>query len=145
MSQKAERPVLQGQRIKTRKRGKWGGFQRSDWFLHQQIPIADEKEKFDPTGFRDAVIAGLEKAEDLEQISKFLDTAGNKLDYRRYGEVLFDILIAGGLLVPGGSISQDGEKPYTKACIFAASEEMESMREQEQVNDWTTCWTVSTY
>ncbi|CRK99797.1 CLUMA_CG013105, isoform A [Clunio marinus] len=113
MSQKAERPVLQGQRIKTRKR--------------------DEKEKYDPTGFRDAVIAGLEKAEDLEQISKFLDTAGNKLDYRRYGEVLFDILIAGGLLVPGGSISQDGEKPYTKACIFAASEEMESMREQEQI------------
>lgn len=113
MSQKAERPVLQGQRIKTRKR--------------------DEKEKYDPTGFRDAVIAGLEKAEDLEQISKFLDTAGNKLDYRRYGEVLFDILIAGGLLVPGGSISQDGEKPYTKACIFAASEDMDSMREQEQV------------
>lgn len=55
------------------------------------------------------------------------------MDYRRYGEVLFDILIAGGLLVPGGSISQDGEMPYTKACIFAASEEMESMREQEQV------------
>lgn len=99
------------------------------WHLH----IPDEKEKYDPHGFRDAVIAGLEKAEDLEQISKYLDQAGNKLDYRRYGEVLFDILIAGGLLVPGGSISQDGEKPYTKACIFAASEEMESMREQEQV------------
>lgn len=113
MSQKAERPVLQGQRIKTRKR--------------------DEKEKYDPTGFRDAVILGLEKAEDLEQISKFLDVAGNKLDYRRYGEVLFDILIAGGLLVPGGSISQDGEKPYTSQCIFAASEDMESMREQEQI------------
>jgi hypothetical protein len=98
------------------------------------LSSVDEKEKFDPHGFRDAVIAGLEKAEDLEQISKFLDTAGNKLDYRRYGEVLFDILIAGGLLVPGGSISQDGEMPYTKACIFAASEEMESMREQEQVS-----------
>lgn len=114
MSQKAERPVLQGQRIKTRKR--------------------DEKEKYDPTGFRDAVIAGLEGTSgDLEAISKFLDTAGNKLDYRRYGEVLFDILIAGGLLVPGGSISQDGEKPYTSACIFAASEDMDSMREQEQI------------
>jgi len=79
MSQKTERPVLSGQRIKTRKR--------------------DEREKYDPTGFRDAVIAGLEKTEgDLEQISKYLDSAGNKLDYRRYGEVLFDILIAGGLL-----------------------------------------------
>lgn len=79
MSQKTERPVLSGQRIKTRKR--------------------DEREKYDPTGFRDAVIAGLEKTEgDLEQIFKYLDIAGNKLDYRRYGEVLFDILIAGGLL-----------------------------------------------
>lgn len=114
MSQKIERPVLSGQRIKTRKR--------------------DEKEKYDPTGFRDAVIAGLEKnGSDLESISKYLDIAGNKLDYRRYGEVLFDILIAGGLLVPGGSISQDGEKPSTEYCIFRAPEDMESMRNQEQV------------
>jgi len=114
MSQKIERPVLSGQRIKTRKR--------------------DEKEKYDPTGFRDAVIAGLEKTEgDLESISRFLDTAGNKIDYRRYGEVLFDILIAGGLLVPGGSISQDGEKPKTNYCIFEASEDMDAMHAHEQV------------
>ncbi|XP_011209532.1 protein krasavietz [Bactrocera neohumeralis] len=114
MSQKIERPVLSGQRIKTRKR--------------------DEREKYDPTGFRDAVIAGLEKTEgDLEQIFKYLDSAGNKLDYRRYGEVLFDILIAGGLLVPGGSISQDGEKPRTTYCIFEASEDIETMRNHEQV------------
>lgn len=114
MSQKTERPVLSGQRIKTRKR--------------------DEREKYDPTGFRDAVIAGLEKTEgDLEQISKYLDIAGNKLDYRRYGEVLFDILIAGGLLVPGGSISQDGEKPRTNCCIFAATEDMDAMHAHEQV------------
>ena len=51
----------------------------------------------------------IEAAEDLEQISKFLDSAGNKLDYRRYGEVLFDILIA-GLLVLCGSIY---EKPHS--------------------------------
>lgn len=62
-----------------------------------------------------------------------MDIAGNKLDYRRYGEVLFDILIAGGLLVPGGSISQDGEKPSTEYCVFRASEDMESMRNYEQV------------
>jgi hypothetical protein len=66
----------------------------------------DEKEKYDPTGFRDAVISGLEGTNgDLDAISKFLDIAGNKLDYRRYGEVLFDILIAGGLLVPGKILS----------------------------------------
>lgn len=95
---------------------------------------ADEKEKYDPTGFRDAVIAGLEKTGgDLDAISKYLDSAGNKLDYRRYGEVLFDILIAGGLLVPGGSISQDGEKPSTDCCIFTASEDLDAMHSHEQV------------
>lgn len=94
----------------------------------------DEKEKYDPTGFRDAVIAGLEKTGgDLDAISKYLDGAGNKLDYRRYGEVLFDILIAGGLLVPGGSISQDGEKPSTDCCIFTASEDLDAMHSHEQV------------
>ncbi|KAK7864655.1 hypothetical protein R5R35_012424 [Gryllus longicercus] len=115
MSQKAEKPVLSGQRIKTRKR--------------------DEKEKYDPTGFRDTVLQGLNKAgSDLEAVSKFLDTAGSKLDYRRYGEALFDILIAGGLLVPGGSIAQDGDKPYkTNACVFEAPEDMESMHSYEQV------------
>lgn len=117
MSQKAEKPVLSGQRIKTRKR--------------------DEKEKYDPTGFRDAIISGLVKcANDLDAISKFLDAAGNKLDYRRYGECLFDILIAGGLLVPGGTLSQDGEGPFkTDACIFATPNEivLELMKSWEQV------------
>ena len=59
----------------------------------------DEKEKYDPGGFRDSVLAGFAEAgDDLESIYKYLDAAGSKLDYRRYGEALFDILIAGGLL-----------------------------------------------
>ena len=32
------------------------------------------------------------------QLSRFLDTAGGTLNYRRYAEVLFDILFAGGML-----------------------------------------------
>lgn len=100
-----------------------------------KLLFIDEREKYDPTGFRDAVLLGLEKASnDLEAISKFLDAAGSKLDYRRYGEALFDILIAGGLLVPGGSIAQDGEKPFkTSACVFEQPEDMDAMRNFEQV------------
>ncbi|GLH01790.1 hypothetical protein R5R35_002839 [Gryllus longicercus] len=115
MSQKVEKPVLSGQRIKTRKR--------------------DEREKYDPVGFRDNVFQGLNEAGcDLEGVSKFLDAAGSKLDYRRYGEALFDILIAGGLLMPGGSIAQDGEKTCkASVCIFEAPEDMESMHNFEQV------------
>ena len=83
-------------------------------------------------------IFGAETPADLDAISKWLDIAGNKLDYRRYGEVLttadisvflstlillqalLEILIAGGLLAPGGSIQQDGDKGpvSTSACIF---------------------------
>lgn len=117
MSQKVEKPVLSGQRIKTRKR--------------------DEKERYDPCGFRDAIISGLDKCvNDFEAISRYLDGAGNKLDYRRYGESLFDILIAGGILVPGGTLSQEGDGPHqTEVCIFNASDEinMEEMKNWEQV------------
>lgn len=64
-----------------------------------QFIFPDEKEKYDPLGFRDAIISGLDKcSNDFEAISRFLHSTGNKLDYRRYGEVLFDILIAGGML-----------------------------------------------
>ena len=114
---RVERPTLQGQRIKTRKR--------------------DEKEKYDPGGFRDSIIAGISdivtgskgsspesehssptgdrapSAEQngvaavgplvtkarLEALSKWLDERGSKKDdYRKYGEVLFDVLVAGGIL-----------------------------------------------
>lgn len=35
---------------------------------------------------------------DLDAVAKFLDASGAKLDYRRYAETLFDILVAGGML-----------------------------------------------
>ena len=60
---------------------------------------SDEKKQYDPTGFRDAILEGLDAAgDDLEAVSKFLDVSGSKLDYRRYGVNLIEILIAGGLL-----------------------------------------------
>merc|ERR1712014_67336 len=109
MSQKAELPSLTGHRTKTRKR--------------------DEKQVNNPTGFRDSVVEGLSKTGpdgsditetevgvDLDAVFKFLDTAGNKLDYRRYGEVLLEILIAGGLLAPGGASFQNAfDMERTKA------------------------------
>jgi hypothetical protein len=113
---RVEKPTLQGQRIKTRKR--------------------DEKEKYDPAGFRDSIITGISEIVSgsksssspdsevpspttesagperngaaasalvtktrLEALSKWLDERGNKKDdYRKYGEILFDVLIAGGIL-----------------------------------------------
>merc|ERR1712051_920456 len=128
MSQKAELPSLTGHRTKTRKR--------------------DEKQVNNPNGFRDSVIEGLVKAGvggaditdpdiavDLDAVFKFLDSAGNKLDYRRYGEVLLEILIAGGLLAPGGSIQVDGDKGavQTRASIFQDAEDLDRVKEWDKV------------
>jgi len=117
MSQKVEKPVLQGQRIKTRKR--------------------DEREKYDPTSFRDAIFQGfLEAEKDLEQVSKFLDVAGQKLDYRRYGETLFDILFAGGILAPGGAVIDDGDPDKvcrTQVCVFEAEADVVALKAFTQV------------
>lgn len=117
MSQRIEKPTLSGQRIKTRKR--------------------DEREKYDPTGFRDSIVQGLNEAgSDLEQVSKFLDTAGSKLDYRRYGETLFDIFIAGGILAPGGTLQLDAHPnklSRSEVCIFAASDDLDGLKNHAQV------------
>lgn len=117
MSQKPEKPTLSGQRIKTRKR--------------------DEKEKYDPSGFRDAILQGFAEAgSDLDAVHKFLDSAGSKLDYRRYGEVIFDILLAGGILAPGGTliVDLDTAKPsQTDTCVFAAENSMEVLRNYAQL------------
>jgi len=112
MSQKAERPTLSGARLKTRKR--------------------DEKEKYDPTAFRDSIIAGLgECGGNLEAVSKYLDKEGSKLNYRRYADVLFDTLFAGGILTPGGFIveSTDPEKPSrSETCVFKWDGELDELR-----------------
>lgn len=102
MNNKGEKPSLSGTRLKTRKR--------------------DEKEKYEPNVFREAIIQGLNETQgDLEKVSKYLDVSGSRLDYRRYADVLFDVLFAGGSLAPGGCIVESTvqTKPSrTDVCLF---------------------------
>jgi len=117
MSQKAPLPSLTGHRLKTRKR--------------------DEKKQYDPVGFRDAILEGLNEAGgDLDSVSKFLDAQSSKLDYRRYGVTLIEILVAGGLLAPGGILIQEGGENacHTQTCLFGqAMDSMEMVKSWEQV------------
>lgn len=107
--QKNQKPTLTGQRIKTRKR--------------------DEKEKYDPITFRDQIVTGLNEAElDLEKASKFLIQAGSKLDIRRYAEALFDILITGGVLAPGGTVIDDNNAVNSVLCVFKTECQATPMR-----------------
>ncbi|CAL9690545.1 unnamed protein product [Knipowitschia caucasica] len=111
-NQRQQKPTLTGQRFKTRKR--------------------DEKERFDPTQFQETIVQGLNQSgTDLEAVAKFLDASGAKLDYRRYAETLFDILVAGGMLAPGGTLSDD--MTCTEFCLFKAQEDMETMQAYAQV------------
>uniref|UniRef100_A0A3Q3X4E4 W2 domain-containing protein n=1 Tax=Mola mola TaxID=94237 RepID=A0A3Q3X4E4_MOLML len=111
-NQKQQKPTLTGQRFKTRKR--------------------DEKERFDPTQFQESIVQGLNQTgTDLEAVAKFLDASGGKLDYRRYAETLFDILVAGGMLAPGGTLSDDMTR--TDFCLFTAQEDLETMQAYAQV------------
>jgi hypothetical protein len=113
MSQKNQKPTLTGQRIKTRKR--------------------DEKEKYDPSTFRDQIVAGLNEVNsDLDQASKFLIQSGSKLDFRRYAEALLDILITGGILAPGGTIVTDNAAK-SDICIFNTEPNVDSMRSVTQL------------
>ncbi|NXJ33803.1 BZW2 protein, partial [Ciconia maguari] len=89
----------------------------------------DEKEKFEPTVFRDTIVQGLNEAgSDLEAIAKFLDATGSRLDYRRYADTLFDILVAGSML-------DDNDKTkMTNHCVFFADEDHDAIRNYAQVS-----------
>ncbi|KAJ8036353.1 Basic leucine zipper and W2 domain-containing protein 1 [Holothuria leucospilota] len=117
MNQKQPKPTLTGQRIKTRKR--------------------DEKEKYDPLGFRDAIFKGLNEAgNNIELAYKFLDDASSRLDYRRYSETLLDILLAGGILAPGGTIVGDVDKTKpvrSSLCVFTCEEDVDAVRTFSQI------------
>uniref|UniRef100_A0A674NVU5 Basic leucine zipper and W2 domains 1a n=2 Tax=Takifugu rubripes TaxID=31033 RepID=A0A674NVU5_TAKRU len=94
--------------------------------------LIDEKERFDPTQFQESIVQGLNQSgTDLEAVAKFLDASGGKLDYRRYAETLFDILVAGGMLAPGGTLSDDMTR--TEFCLFTAQEDLETMQAYAQV------------
>lgn len=121
--------------------------------------FTDEKERFDPTQFQESIVQGLNQTgSDLDAVAKFLDASGAKLDYRRYAETLFDILVAGGMLgeslcgdqhvvlvfyvfkpkylchplAPGGTLSDDMTR--TEFCLFTAQEDLETMQAYAQVN-----------
>ncbi|NXT05197.1 BZW2 protein, partial [Prunella fulvescens] len=68
-------------------------------------------------------------------LPKFLDAAGSRLDYRRYADTLFDILVAGSMLAPGGTRIDDNDKTkMTNHCVFFADEDHDAIRNYAQVS-----------
>ncbi|PCH43438.1 eukaryotic translation initiation factor 5C [Wolfiporia cocos MD-104 SS10] len=91
----APKPSLQGVRIKARK------------------GAVKAHAKHEPTVFRDQLYKQLETVpkDDFEGFTNKLVQAGSTLEFLKYADVLFEILIAGGLLQPGGTYVEDGADP----------------------------------
>ncbi|GAA6043886.1 hypothetical protein JCM8097_004286 [Rhodosporidiobolus ruineniae] len=66
--------------------------------------------KFEPLVFRDAIVKHLSACSpnDYDSVTQKLDALATQLDYRRYAEQLFQILLVGAVLAPGGSFVEDG-------------------------------------
>ncbi|KAG2171511.1 hypothetical protein INT43_008237 [Umbelopsis isabellina] len=101
--------------------------------IKQRKSVQKATAKHEPEIFRDSFFKPLNSAKpnDYEDLSQQLDAAGNTLDYRKYGDSLFEILIIGGILEPGGIVDDDAERsPFS---IFSSTEDPEDIRKHVDV------------
>jgi len=106
--QTVPKPSLQGVRIKVRK------------------GAVKAQAKHEPTVFRDQLYKHIDTvpAGDFDNFTNKLVQAGSTLEFLKYADALFEILLAGGLLQPGGSYVDDGAPP-SPFSILQATEPVE--------------------
>ncbi|KAF7985038.1 hypothetical protein HWV62_8869 [Athelia sp. TMB] len=104
-SQTVPKPTLQGVRIKARK------------------GAVKAQAKHEPGVFRDQLYKHLETVpeNDFDSFATKLVQAGGTLEFLKYADALFEILLVGGLIQPGGSYVDDGA-PVSPFTIFNAKE-----------------------
>ncbi|CAA7263160.1 unnamed protein product [Cyclocybe aegerita] len=104
----AAKPSLQGVRIKARK------------------GAVKAHAKHEPSVFRDQLYKHLETVPegDFDSFATKFVQAGSTLEYLKYADALFEIILVGGLLQPGGSYVDDGA-PVSPFTIFNAKEPAE--------------------
>jgi len=83
----------------------------------------DVKKKFEPEVFTEEVVRLIdEDLDDLDQafanIQAGVNDSSSPIDFETYGETFWEIFVAGGIVAPGGEVSnEDGE--YNEACVLA--------------------------
>ncbi|EGO00197.1 hypothetical protein SERLA73DRAFT_135911 [Serpula lacrymans var. lacrymans S7.3] len=104
----APKPSLQGVRIKARK------------------GAVKAHAKHEPSIFRDQLYKHLETVPegDFDSFATKLVQAGSTLEFLKYADALFEIVLVGGLIQPGGSYVDDGA-PTSPFTIFSAKEPVE--------------------
>jgi hypothetical protein len=101
----AAKPSLQGVRIKARK------------------GAVKAQAKHEPTIFRDQIYKHLETVPegDFDSFTTKLVQAGTSLEFLKYADALFEILLVGGLIQPGGGYIDDGA-PVSPFTVFNAKD-----------------------
>ncbi|KIK96657.1 hypothetical protein PAXRUDRAFT_825714 [Paxillus rubicundulus Ve08.2h10] len=99
------KPSLQGVRIKARK------------------GAVKAQAKHEPSVFRDQLYKHLETVteNDFDSFATKLVQAGSTLEFLKYAEALFEIILVGGLIQPGGSYIDDAA-PTSPFTIFNAKD-----------------------
>ncbi len=114
--QAVPKPTLQGVRIRDRKRtAKATAKHEPEGECKQNAhpsapPAAGSRVPFLPSVFRDQFLKYLDNVPptDFDAIANKLVQAGSTLEFLKYAEALFEILLVGGLLQPGGQYVTDG-------------------------------------
>jgi len=93
----------------------------------QRKGVAKASAKHEPAVFRDTLCKHLEAvpAGDFDGYAKKLDDLGSVLDYRKYEQEFFQLLLVGRLLAPGGGFLQDGSSASPFSVIGSAKEPAE--------------------
>lgn len=113
-----QKPALQGVRNKQRS---VSPSTRSPLTPHSK-GVQKANAKHEPVIFRDQLVKHLESVPpgDFDAVAAKLDVLGNQLDYRKYEQELFEILLVGALLAPGGGIAEDGTPRSTFSVLGSA-------------------------
>jgi hypothetical protein len=123
----AAKPTLQGVRIKARKGAvKAQAKHEPGGASTNHVEYSNAHLPPDSLAFRDQLYKHLETVpeNDFDSFTTKLVQAGGTLEFLKYADALFEILLVGGLIQPGGSYVDDGA-PVSPFTIFNAKEPAE--------------------
>ncbi|KAK4057203.1 hypothetical protein OIO90_001698 [Microbotryomycetes sp. JL221] len=92
----------------------------------QRKGVQKAQAKFEPQAFRDQLLKHLESTSgEFDAVAQKLEALGNQLDYHKYDQQLFEILLVGGLLAPGGGLIDDASPKSVFSVIDSATSPIE--------------------
>jgi hypothetical protein len=89
--------------------------------------------KFEPNVFRDSFITLIKDVQTVEEYETLLFSSVDDLDYKKYGDPLFELMIVGCLVLPGGILSTDDALRNRWSIFDVAKDDWETMRVRVEV------------